>query len=175
MLFTNLRVLKMTHQAIMSGMPSYYQMSGLVFRLYFLRSRLRENISPSDQTWKLLKFKSMWKWRLECSRGAWIMLCSQLLLVEGADLPQFFSLYPPKQRSIPACLGRTSTWNSTFLEYAYRWVVIQFIPIYALKSDSHYLVYLFITINHVLPCDASYLLCNTNFYIIWFLFIHLST
>ena len=30
--FTNLRVLKMTHQAIMSGMPGSYQMSGLGVR-----------------------------------------------------------------------------------------------------------------------------------------------
>lgn len=30
----NLRVLKMTHQATMSGMPGYYQLSGLGVRLY---------------------------------------------------------------------------------------------------------------------------------------------
>lgn len=31
--FTNLRVLKMTHQGIMSGMPGCYQMAGLGVRL----------------------------------------------------------------------------------------------------------------------------------------------
>ena len=111
-------------------------------------------------------------WRLACFRDTGIVLCSQLfgdLWKEQICLNSLLCI--PKHRSSPTHLGRTSTWYSTFLEYMYMWMVIQFIHIYALKCDLHYLVYLFISINALLPYDASYLMCNTN--LIYYVFFNL--
>lgn len=162
--FTNLRVLTMTQQAIMTGMQD------LTRCLVWLSGCILENQTEGQNVCfrlnlnlNLLRFKPMWIWRLVCFRDTGIVLHSQLfgdLWKEQICLNSLLCI--PKHGSSPACLGRTSAWYSTFLEYMYIWMVIQFINIYVLKCDLQYLVYLFISINPALPYDASYLMCNTN-------------
>lgn len=130
----------------------------------FLRSRLRDGVTPLDQTLtKLVEIQANVGMEIGYYRNTGIVLCSRLLVdVESADLSQLSSQEPKIIEAALPVLEGFQCGLEHFWEYVYMWLVIQFIHIHAVRCDSCHRIYcLFISMNHVLPYAASYLMFNT--------------